>query len=127
MNSNWSKKWKAVFTWLCGYLNIVAFAIVGGYNIIKSEDDELKKTTKKVLIVTLILTAISAFLSLFNYVASFSNGYYSSAAYDFYTEMNKIANIAKIVVFAVFIIIEFVKKDDKQTNEPKESEKTIAE
>ena len=45
MKEGWTTRWKALFVWLCGYLNIVAFALVGGYMIVKSDDEELKNTS----------------------------------------------------------------------------------
>ena len=41
-----------------------------------------------------------------------ADGYYSSGAYDFYSIASNLVNIAKIVVYAVFIIIALVKKDE---------------
>ena len=46
MKKVWTNRWKKVLIWLSGYLSFIAFAIVGGYTIVKSEDEELKKTTK---------------------------------------------------------------------------------
>lgn len=107
MNEGWTKRWKALFMWLCGYLSIVAFALVGGYVIVKSEDEELKKTAKLILIITLIFTAISMFLSIFYSIGSMTNNFYASNAYDFYNIVQQITAIAKIVVYAVFASIAF--------------------
>ena len=122
MNKIWTNKLKETLIWLCGYLNIVAFAIVGGYAIVKSENEDLKKATKTAFIVTLIFTAISAFLAIFNYCGNISKNYYGSSAYDFYTIASSIVGIAKIVVFAVFIIMTLLKKEEKVVveNAPKE-------
>ena len=111
--SNWSNKWKNIFMWACGYLSIVAFALLGGYAIVKNDDEKLKATAKKVLIITLIFAAISAFLSIFYNIGSMSDTFYGSGAYDFYSKFSSIVNVAKIVVYAVFIIWEFFKKDNK--------------
>lgn len=127
MNKVWTKKWKEVLIWLSGYINFVAFALVGGYTIVKSEDEDLKKTTKTAFIVTLIFTAISAFLLIFHYFGSMASGYYGSGAYDFYNIASNIVGIAKIIVFAVFIIMALVKKDDAEKvtikDAPKEEDK----
>ena len=111
MNTIWTKKWKSLFIWLSAYLSIIAYALVGGYVIVKDEDRELQKTAKTAFVVTLIFTALSAFFSLFNYIAGFANNYYSSAAYDFYSVCTSLVGIAKIIVFAVFIVMEFIKKE----------------
>ncbi len=111
MKSGWSKVWKKCLIWFSAYINFVAFALVGGYTIVKSEDEELKKTTKLAFIISIIFAAVSGFLTIFYNFASMSDTYYSSSSYEFYDIATKIVNIAKVVVFAVFIILEFFKKE----------------
>lgn len=117
MKEVWNKKWKKILIWASAYLSFIAFAFVGGYVLVKSEDDELKKTTKNALIVTLICTAVSAILSVFYNIASLSSGYYSSWAYDFYRITSNLVNIAKIAVYAGIIIKILLNKE--KTNEVK--------
>ena len=105
----WTKKWKEALIWLCGYVSLIAYALVGGYVIVKSEDEQLKKTAKTVFIVTLIFTALSAFLSLFNYCGNMSDHYYGSAAYDFYSIFSSIVGILRILVFAAFTVYALIK------------------
>ncbi len=112
MNNVWTKKWKSVFVWISAYLSYVAYALVGGYVIVKGEDEELQKTAKKALLVTLIFAAVSAFLSLFNYIGGFADRYYGSGAYEFYSVCLSLVGIAKIIVYTVFIVLEFIKKDE---------------
>ena len=112
MKEVWSKKWKEILIWFSAYISFIAFAIIGGYTIVKINDDDLKKTAKTALIVTLICSVVSALLLVFHYFASMADGYYSSGAYDFYSITSNLVNIAKIVVYAVFIIIALVKKDE---------------
>ncbi len=113
-----NEKLKKVFILLSGYLSFIAFAIVGGYVFIKSDSEELKKTAKLTLIVTLIFTAISAVLLIYNHFGNFFGGYYSSTAYDVYSIITGIVAIAKIIVYAVLIIMVLVKKD-KEISENK--------
>ncbi len=112
MNGTWSEKWKKALIWFSAYSSIIAYALVGGYVIVKDEDEELKKTTKMAFFVTLIFAALSAFLSVFYNFASMGDGYTLSGAYDFYNIANKLVSIAKIAVYAVFIVLEFAKKDN---------------
>lgn len=113
-----NEKLKKVFILLSGYLSFIAYAIVGGYVLVKSDNEELKKTAKLTLIVTLIFTAISAVLLIYNHFGNFFGGYYSSTAYDVYSIITGIVAIAKIIVYAVLIIMVLVKKD-KETSENK--------
>ena len=113
-----NEKLKKVFILLRGYLSFIAYAIVGGYVFVKSDSEELKKTAKLTLIVTLIFTAISAVLLIYNHFGNFFGGYYSSTAYDVYSIITGIVAIAKIIVYAVLIIMVLVKKD-KETSENK--------
>lgn len=107
MKEGWSNRWKSLLIWVCGYLSIIAFAVAGGYAIVKSNDDELKATAKKAFIVTLIFTLISMFLGLYSAIGGMTDGYYSSAAYEAYGIMSAIATIAKIVVFVIFAALSF--------------------
>ena len=113
-----NEKLKKVFILLSGYLSFIAYAIVGGYVLVKSDNEELKKTAKLTLIVTLIFTAISAVLLIYNHFGNFFGGYYSSTAYDVYSIITGIVAIAKIIVYAVLIIMVLVKKD-KEISENK--------
>ena len=111
MNISWNNKWKSVLVWLSAYLSFIAFVIVGGYFYIKKEEEELQIATKRAFLVTLGFTAVSAFFSLFHYIGSLANDYYVSSAYDFYSICTTIVGIAKIIVFATFIILAIIKKD----------------
>ena len=113
-----NEKLKKVFILLSGYLSFIAYAIVGVYVLVKSDNEELKKTAKLTLIVTLIFTAISAVLLIYNHFGNFFGGYYSSTAYDVYSIITGIVAIAKIIVYAVLIIMVLVKKD-KEISENK--------
>ncbi len=122
MKSGWSNKWKKVLIWFSGYFSFIAFAIVGGYTIIKSENEEHKKTSKLAFIITLIFACLSAFLTIFYNCAGMSDSFYGSGAYDFYDIFGKIINIAKVIVFAVFIIIELVKKEKVEDDTNKDND-----
>ncbi len=111
----WSKKWKEILIWLSGFFGFLTFALVGGYVIVKGEDEDLKKTTKQCFFVFLIFTAITAFFSLFNAIAGMSDSYgYGSSAYKFYTVMTNLVTVAQIITYAVFIVLAIVKKEDDE-------------
>ena len=109
MKEGWTTRWKALFIWLSGYLSIIAFALVGGYAIVKSEEEELKKTAKQAFVVTLIFTLLSMFFSLYSAIGGMTDNYYMSDAYEAYYIMLSIVNIAKIIVFVVFGALAFFK------------------
>ncbi len=117
MQETWTKKWQNALIWACGYLSIVAFVLVAGWAILKSEDEELKKTAKKAFFIVLIFAAISALLALFNACAGIFDSYYGSSAYDFYTIASKIITIAEIITFAVFIVLNFAGAKQAKTVE----------
>ena len=127
MKEGWSRRWKALLIWASGYLSFIAYAIVGGYVIVKSDDEELKNTAKKAFIVTLIFTAISMFFSIYNSIGALSSSYYSSGAYVAYGVLQMIVNIAKIVVYVVFALLSFFnvkvvsdKSEEKAEDKPEE-------
>ena len=126
MKEGWSRRWKALLIWASGYLSFIAYAIVGGYVIVKSDDEELKDTAKKAFIVTLIFTAISMFFSIYNSIGALSSSYYSSGAYVAYGVLQMIVNIAKIAVYVVFALLSFfnvkVVSDKSEENAEDKSE-----
>ena len=125
MKEGWSRRWKALLIWASGYLSFIAYAVVGGYTIVKSDDEKLKKTAKQAFIVTLICTAISMFLSLYNNFGGMADNYYTSAGYQVYSILLQLTNIAKIVVYVVFGAIEFFGGKEKavpHAEEKKEEE-----
>lgn len=129
MKEGWSRRWKALLIWASGYLSFIAYAIVGGYVIVKSDDEELKDTAKKAFIVTLIFTAISMFFSIYNSIGALSSSYYSSGAYVAYGILQMIVNIAKIVVYVVFALLSFFNvkvvsdKSEEKAEDKSEEEK----
>lgn len=117
MKEVWSKSWKKVLIWACGYVSLIAFAVVGGYAIVK-EDEEVKRTAKSCFIVTLVFLAVNAFVSILSGISGFA----SSAGFNtFLRWFNFILTIAKIAVYAAAIIMALVaaKEESAGTAEPK--------
>ena len=101
--------WKKIFVLLSGYVSFIAFAVLGGLVWYKNnEDEEVKKTVKLTLIVSLIFVGLSALLGLYNYIGSLWSNYYATDAYEAYDILSTLVSIAKIIVFAVLIIKELV-------------------
>ena len=121
MNFTWNNKWKSVLVWLSAYLNFIAFVVVGGYFYIKKEDEELQTATKRAFLVTLGFTAINAFFSIFNNIGNLTDNYYASFAYEFSSICSVIISIAKIIVFATFIVLALIKQDAPAVSENKDT------
>ena len=108
--------------WLSAYINFIAFAIVGGYTILKSEDEDLKKTTKKAFIIVLCFAIFSAILSIYSSCMNLSV-YYNRTASRVYNIINCIYTISRVVTYSVFMLVEFFKKENLE-EEPKKVEIT---
>lgn len=102
--------------WISGYVNIIVYALVGGYVLLKCDNEELDKENKKVFLVTAICIAISAFFSIFSACFNFENSYNSDAR-KVYNIMTGIYTIARIITYTVFGIIAFVKTDTVNNKE----------
>ena len=119
---NWNNKLTKLFIYLSGYVSFIAFSIVGGCVLLKSYDDDLKKTTKNVFIVSLIYYGLLAILRILGLFGAMSSSYYGSGFYSFINVMTNIIEIAKIVVFAGLIIYEIFKKDSTKKAVVEENE-----
>ena len=128
MNSEWTKKWKKVLIWFCSYVSLVAYAVVGGYTIVKTQDEDLKKSAKLALVASLIWAAVSAFLTIFYSCLSMSTGNIYNGAYEAYLIIKGIFDILKIIFYAVVIIYVLLAKENVkiETAEP-EVEDTVEE
>lgn len=114
---DWNKKLTKLFVYLSGYVSFIAFAIVGGYVVAKSDDKELRNTAKRVFIISLIYYAVVAFISIFSHFGSMSSNYYGSSFYQFLNVTSNLLEIVKIGVFAFLIIWELVKDLPKKKEE----------
>ena len=103
MKNIWNNRWKKALIWLCGYVSLIAYAITGGYVIVKSEDEDLRRTAKTAFIVTLIFTALDAFVSILSSIHGLSG--YNQGFSEFLSWFRFFMQIAKIAVYAVFIIL----------------------
>lgn len=115
-NGKWTRKLLNVLLWVSGYLSFIAYVIVGGYAIIKG-DEEQKLVAKRVFVVTLLFLGVTTVLDLINNFGVMASGYYSSWVYDFYVTMYRIVNFAEVGIFGTFIVLELLKKEDPATAE----------
>ena len=97
-----------LLVWASVLVSFIAFVVTGGIAWFKTENEDLKNTCKKALAVVLIFFVAEIFLTLFNQIGGIFDGYYASAAYEFYDIANSLVRIVKIITVAVFAILELV-------------------
>lgn len=106
--------------WISGFVSFLAFALVGGYVFVSSENEELKKETKKVFLVSLIFICIEAVLSVVSACMGLA-GTYSKT----YSIIRYLLVIAKVVVFAIFACIALFEKEESENQEGPAETKVI--
>ena len=107
-----AKQWKKFLVWISAYVNVIVFALVGAYFMLKEEDEDVKRTVKYAFITYVAFVACSAVLNMYSYLGNAFDWDYNSWVYDVYAALVLLNNIARIVVFAVFTCISFFKKED---------------
>lgn len=96
------KKFGGLIVWASAYVNVIVFALCGGYFFLKSDDESLKNETKKALIVTLIFVGIGMIQSLVSYLFTLCGVSYSGDLYRAHQTIGTLVSVAKIAVYAVF-------------------------
>lgn len=136
MKKTWNNRWKKALIWLSGYLSFIAFAIVGGFVIVKSEDKELRKTAKSAFIVTLVFTAIAALQTILSNINARAG--YKAAFSEFNSWLGFIVTLAEIFVYATFVLLSLfgasseedkdaAAADDAKKETPDEAQKSDGE
>lgn len=116
MKEIWTKSWKRVLIWACGYVSLIAFAIAGGYAIVKGEDAQIKQTAKNCFIVTLIFLAADALVSILSHISGLASSVGFSTALRW---INFLLFLAKTAVYATVIIMILVAAKNEGTSEEK--------
>ena len=86
----------ALIVWASAYVNVIVFALCGGYFFLKSDDESLKNETKKALIVTLIFVGIGMIQSLVSYLFTLCGVSYSGDLYRAHQKIGTLVSVAKI-------------------------------
>lgn len=125
------KKFGGLIVWASAYVNVIVFALCGGYFFLKSDDESLKNETKKALIVTLIFVGIGMIQSLVSYLFTLCGVSYSGDLYRAHQTIGSLVSIAKIAVYAVFAALSVFggkkgeekseKTDDSTENDTQEN------
>ena len=121
----------ALIVWASAYVNMIVFALCGGYFFLKSDDESLKNETKKALIVTLIFVGIGMIQSLVSYLFTLCGVSYSGDLYRAHQTIGTLVSVAKIAVYAVFAALSVFggkkgeekseKTDDSTENDTQEN------
>lgn len=121
----------ALIVWASAYVNVIVFALCGGYFFLKSDDESLKNETKKALIVTLIFVGIGMIQSLVSYLFTLCGVSYSGDLYRAHQTIGSLVSVAKIAVYAVFAALSVFggkkgeekseKNDDSTENDTQEN------
>lgn len=125
------KKFGGLIVWASAYVNVIVFALCGGYFFLKSDDESLKNETKKALIVTLIFVGIGMIQSLVSYLFTLCGVSYSGDLYRAHQTIGTLVSVAKIAVYAVFAALSVFggkkgeekaeKTDDSTENDTQEN------
>lgn len=125
------KKLGGLIVWASAYVNVIVFALCGGYFFLKSDDESLKNETKKALIVTLIFVGIGMIQSLVSYLFTLCGVSYSGDLYRAHQTIGTLVSVAKIAVYAVFAALSVFggkkgeekseKTDDSTENDTQEN------
>lgn len=125
------KKLGGLIVWASAYVNVIVFALCGGYFFLKSDDESLKNETKKALIVTLIFVGIGMIQSLVSYLFTLCGVSYSGDLYRAHQTIGSLVSVAKIAVYAVFAALSVFggkkgeekseKTDDSTENDTQEN------
>ena len=115
MKGLWTHRWKAALIWLCGYVNLIAYAVVGGFVVFRTEDQKLHRTEKTVFVVTLIFTAVEALLLILSNISSMTSGMGTALSV-----IGLIETFAKIAVYAAGLISALFAEDEEE--EPLQAE-----
>lgn len=123
------KKTGTLVLWASAYVNLIVFALCGGYVWLKSDDEYLKNETKKALIVSLVFVAIGAIQTLFGQCYTLFGVSYSSDIYRLHQIVGYVISVAKVIVCAVFALLGFLGADSSaeektQTNEKKNNDES---
>ncbi len=125
------KKLGGLIVWASAYVNVIVFALCGGYFFLKSDDESLKNETKKALIVTLIFVGIGMLQSLVSCLFTLCGVSYSGDLYRAHQTIGSLVSVAKIAVYAVFAALSVFggkkgeekseKTDDSTENDTQEN------
>lgn len=113
----------ALIVWASAYVNVIVFALCGGYFFLKSDDESLKNETKKALIVTLIFVGIGMIQSLVSYLFTLCGVSYSGDLYRAHQTIGTLVSVAKIAVYAVFAALSVFggKKGEEKSEKTNDS------
>lgn len=105
-----ARQWKKVALWASGYVNVIVFALVGGYFMVKDDDAKMKKSVKYAFLVFLAFTVSSLLLNAFSYVGYGLDWSFTDLVCR---KWNNIMNFSRHIVYPLCAVIDvfFGKKE----------------
>ena len=102
---NLSVKWQKIIVWLTGYLSVLAFFLAGGYVFTKTEDEDVKKSAKTVLLLTLGFTALEIIYLIISNLMGVGEAGYDKL--NGFAKFILVVEVIKAVAFVTFGILDF--------------------
>ena len=117
-----ARQWKKLTIWGSAYVNILAYVLVGGYFMIKDDDERVKKSVKYAFLVSLAFTVCSILLNAFSYVGYGLNWSFTETVCR---KWNNIMNFSRYIVYPLCAVIDifFGKKEKVEEKQDGESTK----
>ena len=89
--------WRKIAVWMTAYLDIVAFALVGGYFFLKEQENEtLQKTLKQAFLFKVLVFGVGLLITFLHTFGGVFSGYTSSIFYAFIVQFGQIIELVKI-------------------------------
>ncbi len=93
-----------ILLWVSSYVSVLVFTLTGGYVWLKSDNEELKQETKKVLAIALIFVALDAIMLIWYTCYNLFE-----LSYRPYSVATTLINLARLITYVVFIVMAIVK------------------
>lgn len=105
---NLSLNWRKAIIWFTAYVNVIAFFLAGGYIYLNTSESETRLTFKNALALSIGFTCLGVLQDLLYYLLSIFKVNYQ--VLNTLNTVDQVIFALKIIVFAVFVILDFCGK-----------------
>ena len=105
---NLSLNWRKAIIWFTAYANVIAFFLAGGYIYLNTSESETRLTFKNALALSIGFTCLGVLQDLVYYLLSIFKVNYQ--VLNTLNTVDQVIFALKIIVFAVFVILDFCGK-----------------